>query len=382
MSYTPKSYRQIFQDYLINAYGVGLLGENSGFMDYVLGSNEDIENTIVLELAIHAAQVANFYDQLTIVRNEQNIALSNFNGLKIIGQMYLDLRLPDAAITELKIYIEEESDENIIISSGTAIQSKTNDNIIFYTMEDCVILVGQLETYVTARCGTVGPIGNVAAGDLDSFVGGADYGLNVINMYAATGGRKDETMEEYRSRLFSWKYILPKGTYDAIKNAIDDVAPVDSYYIEQYWDGYGTTRIIIDPPIQRVLNMVQNSIDNVKAIDEDILVVPVETIPIDLSCTINISIDQIVSPTNITKETTKTLVEQALKLYIDGGISTLGIIERGMSIGQDFVPFEAGMYIANNVPGVKNVTFDFPSDPVEILSHERGTSGEITVAVV
>ena len=382
MSYTPKTYNEIFLDYLTDAYALGILGNDDNLTTYITANREDIENTIVIELSIHAIRLADFYDQLTVVRNEQNMALANYPGLVILGQMFLgEPRAEDSAITEITFGINAPIADNILIPASTGIRSKTNDSIVFYTYADATLLAGQTWVKANVRCNMIGPVGNVAADDLTEFIVGTNLDY-VTNQYPATGGVYAEPMESYRMRLLNWKYILPKGTYDAIKNAIENVPSVNSYYIDQYWDGYGSTKIIIDPPLQIVMDMVSNQVDTAKAIDEDILIVPVETVPIDVSCNINISIDQIVAPSETAKESIKILAEQALRTFIDGGINTDGTIQSDLGISTDFVPFEAAMYIATQIKEIKNVTFDFPNEPVTIVSHEKAVSGTITVVVV
>jgi hypothetical protein len=101
MSYTPRTYSEIFLDMMLDAFGKGLLGSDNNFIGYVTAKNEDIENTVILELSIHALKLAEFYDQLTIVRNEQNIQLANLDGLRVIGQMYFPMIPADYAITDI-----------------------------------------------------------------------------------------------------------------------------------------------------------------------------------------------------------------------------------------------------------------------------------------
>lgn len=382
MSYTPKTYQDIFLDYLTKAYANGLLGSDANFINYVTKSNQNIENTIVIELSIHALKLAEFYDQLTIVYNEQNMQLSNYEGLKIIGQMYFDPLPADYARTELTLGVIVPKLVNITIPSGTGFQSKSNSELIFYSIDTVTLLAGQSWIKLNVKANLIGPMGNAAETDIDSFVANTTQIDTVTNIYGATGGRNYETMDEYRSRLLRWKYIIPKGTYDAYVNALDSVSVLSSYYIEQYWDGYGSTRIIVDPPIDLVLQAAGMAVNSVKAVDEDILIIPVETISIDISAVINISIDQIVPQSAVTKEHIKILVKQVLKTYIDGGFRIDGTQKKDLGTGTDFIPFKAGMYIASQIPEVEDISFTHPSKPITIQSHERALAGNITVVVV
>jgi hypothetical protein len=348
----------------------------------VTNSNENIENTIVIELSIHALKIAEFYDQLTIVRNEQNIQLANFDGLKIIGQMYYDPLLADYAMTELTLGVTTPKSSNIVIPAGTAFQSKSNSDLIFYSTDTVTLLAGQSWVTVNVKANLIGPIGNVAEDDIDSFVANTSQIDTVTNIYSATGGRNDETMDQYRARLLQWKYTIPKGTYDAYINALDSVSVLSSYYIDQYWDGYGSTRIIVDPPIDLVIQEVTTAINSIKAVDEDILIVPVKTVPIDISAEINISLDQTVPQTATTKETIEILAEQVLRTYIDGGFNIDGTENRDLGTGMDYIPFKAGMYIASQIPQVEDITFINPSEPVTIQADEKALAGNITVTVV
>jgi hypothetical protein len=77
----------------------------------------------------------------------------------------------------------------------------------------------------------------------------------------------------------------------------------------------------------------------------------------------------------------KLKIESALNTYIRGGIRRSGNYYKGLTIGQDFIPFRAGMFITEEVSEAQNVIFNYPEEVITVEDSEIGVIGDITVEV-
>ena len=106
----------------------------------------------------------------------------------------------------------------------------------------------------------------------------------------------------------------------AFRNAIEDVASVEDYYIQRRWDGPGTTHIMIKPPQYEVLEEVTYAIGVVSAVDEEYTIIGAENKPININLNITLSTED-ESPTGtLEKDKTTREVEESLKNYMKEAI--------------------------------------------------------------
>lgn len=388
--YVPKTYEEIWLKMLQTAYAKELLSSDDKFFDYI-NNDEDIENNIILDYSVHALILSYVYEDITSAYNAMNILLAKGSDLDRIGSIFLVRRPPEQAVGEVTFSCNAPAEENVTIPDGTLVRkpaTEHTDAIVFTTVGQVVLLKGTTSITVQVRCNIGGKIGNVQPNKITEMVNPIIGINNVTNTSGLAGGRDAESDDSYRKRLLLWKYIQRKGTPDAIEDAVKRVGSVEGYNIEPKWDGYGTTRIIIDPPTETVLGQVRDSINGVgysggivKAIDEDILVVPVEEVVINVTLMVNVTLDELTPMTEPDKVVLKTKIEQAIVTYIDGGTNWDGSEQDSLGMGNDFIPFLLSVYLKEQFNEIKTVTVSYPSDPITINSHEKAVSGTVIVTV-
>jgi hypothetical protein len=365
---------------MLAGFSHGLLSSDENFLDYISQSS-DIENIAVLEMSVMALIISYIYEDLTAVYNATDIGKANDGDLDALGRMFFSRMPASKAVTDITYSIDTPLGAPILIPQGSKV-SDENRNVVFATVEDATLLAGDTEVTVGAECTEAGTAGNLPADSLTHMVDSISEINDVNNEVGCYGGKPQESDESYRLRLFNWKYILERGTYDAVIQGITSVSSVEGYYIDRYWDGYGSTKIIIDPPLQITIDSVTSALEHWKAVDEPYRIVGVETVPIDVSCVINISLDETIAAMDTTKQSTKTKVEQYIRIYIDGGLNRDGTEKEPLGIGKDFIPFKCGVYLSEQIPEIKDVTFNYPAAPITIQSHQKASANTLDVVVV
>ena len=100
-----------------------------------------------------------------------------------------------------------------------------------------------------------------------------------------------------------------------------------------------------------------------------------------MSTVVDVNIDRTNPYSKIEMDEIKLKIESALNNYIRGGIRRSGNYYRGLTIGQDFIPFRAGMFITEEVSEAQNVVFNYPEEVISVSDSEIGVIGEINVEV-
>jgi uncharacterized phage protein gp47/JayE len=380
-NYNSKSYQDIFTKLLEMGYAKELLSDDTHFLEYV-EQTKDIENTMILDLSVMALMLSYVYMDLTKAYNSMDIDKATGYELDKLLKILITRYLPDYAIGEVTFGLNEALPDNIYIASGTRVTTSGERPVVYVTTESKTLIAGQTAINIPVRCLELGTIGNIPAHDIDTVTSPLIGVDTVDNELRFTGGSDPEADDYYRLRGKQWRYILPKGTYDAFVSALGGVSSVEGFNIHRYWRGYGTTKIVIDPPIQIVLDRVELAIAEVEAVDEDITIVGTELVNINASMILNISIDETLPATqeNIDQVTLK--VQNAVKTYIDGGNNNDGTIKNGMSIGQDFIPLQACAYVLTQVPELKNIQVINPTSPITISADQKAHSGTIRITGV
>lgn len=381
INYTQKNYADLFQSFLDKAQGHGLLSDDEHFREYV-ENLEDVENTLILDLSVMALVLDGVYDDLTSVYGAISIGQAKGDDLDAIGAQYLPRLQAAAAVTELLIYSNEPAFEDVLIPQGTVIYKNAVEDVFFLTLEDVTLFEGHTEVTVPIMCTEKGPQGNVVENTVNQLVEPITGISGVRNPYPTYGGRNIEEDDFYRLRLFKWKYLLSKGTFDAVNEAVKAVPGIRSYQIDAYWDGYGSTKIVVDPPLDYIITLSKAAVDAVKALDEDITFFKVEEITINVASIVNITLDDNQVYTDYDKEIFKNKINTAIKTYIDGGTRNNGTLWGGIGIGADFIPFKASVFVSEEIPEIKEMVFTFPSASVPISTHERAKCGTINITVV
>jgi uncharacterized phage protein gp47/JayE len=344
-------------------------------------NGKDIENIMIMEFAIHSQILQEAYQNLTAIQNSQNLNKATEKDLDNLLAPLLTRYPAMPALTQLIFSRSEPALYPIKIPQGTQIQSIKNPSVIFQTTKEAILLETKKSVTVPAQCTTTGPSGNIAAHQLKKFTQNITQIEYVDNPLPATGGTYAEDDEHFRIRGKNWKYINTKGTYQAIINTITSIPAIKDYYIEKMWDGPGTTKIIIDPPTDQLIETLKKALEETKTVDEEITLFKAETIPIDINLVVNISIDLPIPPTNKEKEETILLVQRYLNIYLDGGNNPDGSIQKDLGLGTDFIPSQAVAYLLTQLTQLKDAIITYPTHPITIDSHQKATTGQTNIKV-
>ena len=77
-----------------------------------------------------------------------------------------------------------------------------------------------------------------------------------------------------------------------------------------------------------------------------------------------------------------TKVITAIKVFIDGGYRADGSWYEGLYLGEDFIPHKLAVFLDEEIPELKNITFNYPEDYIPIADEEIGVSNEITIEMI
>jgi hypothetical protein len=205
----------------------------------------------------------------------------------------------------------------------------------------------------------------------------------VVNPDASKGGENEYSDDEYRYFLLNWLKIQLKGSLEAFEYYFANVDGVDDYRLVPNWDGAGTLKIVVDPGDSSTLNRIYNELkESVCQIDD----VPVMFAPIDkyisITAKVNVDIDVLNPYSQNEKEEIRSRIISGIKVFIDGGRLTSGDWYSGLGLGEDFIPHKLAVFLDDEIPELKNITFTTPDDYVPILDEERAVSDEINIEMI
>lgn len=116
-----------------------------------------------------------------------------------------------AAVCTMQFTISEAQDSAILIPAGTRI-TDTNKTLVWETLEDVYVPIGETSVETKAQCQTVGTVGNgYAPGQISKLVDIYEYYLSCQNITESGGGADTATDEEF--------YALLRASEDAYSNA-------------------------------------------------------------------------------------------------------------------------------------------------------------------
>ena len=151
---------------------------------------------------------------------------------------------------------------DLVIPKGTRCASTGSAPIEYETTEEAVLTAGNLSLTIPCQAVLSGPDGNIAAGYVNTLLT-ALTGINYVgNRVPFTGGREQETDEEYRGRVLSAYANIPNGTNAAYyRDVALSCEGVGSVGVIPRKDGNGTVGVYIwgegEAPAQAVLNRVK-----------------------------------------------------------------------------------------------------------------------------
>ena len=380
-NYVPKQYIDIITEILNLAQADNLISDDSSFLQQI-ANGESIENTMVLDFSKIAQMLALVYDDLTLVHNENDIDEAVGYVLDNRLKLFITRYPPGYAIGMATFYVNTPLNYNIDIPAGTDVGTSQAVPVQFKTTQDMVYLANTNSIDAPVECTTIGPIGNILAGQLDTIINGITGIDGVTNNLNYTGGANPESDAQYLSRGYMWKFSQRKGNYDAFVDALYGVTALAGYNIQPFWRGYGTTLIIYDPPIPPVYDLVVSAVRSVAEVDEDITIQPVQLVPINVDETVNISLGDTIAYTPDQESQILANCNTYLAAYIDGGYNADGTLKLGMRIGQDFIPFQANAYIMSQVPEVQYFDIIYPqTDAITIGPNQKATMGVINMSL-
>lgn len=377
INYQEKDYNAILEGYLRTAVDNGLLYGDEEIIQQILNGEGGIDNVLIMELAIHSEILSETYKDLTSIKDSFDLNKAKGEDLDRLLEPFISRRNSTYATTEICFQKETNHiNSQITIPSSTKITSKKYPEIIFETIEEAIIPPNTEKITLIARCTIPGPEGNIPPGELNTIINTINGITKAYNLNTAIGGRNQEDDNSYRLRGYLWTHINTQGTLMAFKNAIESVASVEDYYIQRQWDGPGTTKIIINPPLPPILETVANKIKNVCAADEEYTIIGAENKPLNIQ--INIAIKTQANTLTDTKEI-QLKVKNAIKTYIEGKYKTNQGKVGGLKLGEDFIPSQATAHIINTLPIVRDVNIIYPHSIVSIDYYQKAVCGEIQI---
>lgn len=374
--YVQKYYEQLFINLLEEAYDNSLISHNELFVDYVK-SRQDISSYYVMTLSIIAESEEDIYYDMTDVYYSSKVEYALENDLDDIGSI-IGCPRPQAtsAGVELTFSINKASDTTIPLDKGIIVS--TTNGISYITVEDVSIPAGELST--TAFALSIEPGWNYRVPKESLTIIETELtdisGLKVINLESASGGSEAYDDEQYRTLIMEWIKNNTRGSKEAYNRYFATVDGLDSYKLIPNWDVSGTLKIVLDPGYPYQLQKCYEEItESVCQLPDDITMFSPERIGIDIYAKCNVDIDEVNPYSSAEKDSIKTRIIDAIKLFIDGDVYTYS----GLKIGEDFIPYKLGVFISDLVPELKNITFLYPTEPITITDEEMGVSNDINI---
>lgn len=385
MTYVQKYYDELFLNNLENAFDSGLISHDEEFTTYIK-SKQDISNFYVMNLSVYSDSEEDIYYDMTDVYNSHKIGLALGSDLDDIGdEVGCQRPLATRASVELT-FITEVYETVKTIPEG--IQCSTVDGIVYQTVEDAELPPNTNEITIQALALESGTKSRVLAETItkiDSNATDETIGVtlkSVINHNHSSGGTNAFNDEEYRELILNHRKENIRGSNEAFEKFFDNYDGLDSYKLIPCWNGSGTLKVVLDPGTPYQLNDVYNKLkDSVTQIDDDITMFSFEPVPLDIYAVCNVDIDLINPYSSIEKETIKSRIIDAIKLYIDGNVTEY----TGLKIGEDFIPYQLGVFIHNLVPELKDITFKYPRNkdgeviPITITDEQKGVANDINI---
>ena len=382
INFKKRTYDEIFLSLLIDGYKEGLLSTDANFLEYIQ-NDEDVENILILDYSIIAYQLSIFYDDAEKIYQSKDLDLAVGIDLDNIGKEK-GISRPSATYPEtvLTFYRKTSGDSPIIIPKGTRVGNYSSDSPIYRTLETVEIpatannnsgftIDGHSYPYVNvnSRCEVSGYNGRVDSKELteviDNFTGRDN--VYCVNVKGSSGGRGAFDDDKYRDLLRKWASVFQRGNLNCYVDYLERVDGLDSYYLIPRWNYPGTVKIVVDPPTKELINRVEGDCESsVGLCKEVVTVVGAKEVDIEVYCMVNVDIDSPVDYTTLEKEGIAEDVKQAIFEYVNGYNDNLeGVHYSGLTIGEDFIPYWCGIYVASRISNVKDVSFLDAGNPVE-----------------
>lgn len=247
--------------------------------------------------------------------------------LDALGELFYDNARPQAqaAVTTMRFYISEPQTVAVLVPKGTRVTDK-NNTLVWETMGDAFVTIGDEYADVMTRCQTVGVAGNsYAPGQINTLVDVFPYYHHCENITTSEGGADTATDDEY--------YALMRASMDAYSNA----GPRGAYYYHARKVSTEIADVVPTTPVAGQVNLYVLMADGIageeiksavaaacndefiRPLTDLVIVDDPETVPYDIDITYYISRTAAVSAIDI-----EAAVQQAVSEYVTWQSAKLG----------------------------------------------------------
>lgn len=382
MNYVEKEYEEIFGIMLEDSVSKGLVSKAEDFESFI-ENKDDISNYYIMDKSVIAYMFRIVYAEgITPVYNSKDIDLATGDDLDDIGKQLGIPRPGDTFASVEATFSIEELSENEIISLEAGITVSTENGIEYVTVEPLYISENNMSTTVQCLSVNPGTSSRISPNSLVNIVDNVSYNLSVTNLKSSTGGTDEYNDTDYRDLLLNWRKILIKGSDEAYEEFFANFDGIDGYKLIPNWDGTGTMKIILDPGTSYLLNQAYEQVQSqvTQSTEDIVMFAPVDK-PIDIYAVVNVNIDQINPYSELEKANIQSQIIDAIKVFIDGGYRDETWYS-GLNIGEDFIPHKLAVFLDDVIPELKNITFNYPTDYIEIKDEEIGVSNNITIEMI
>ena len=385
MNYTPKTFAEVLESVLEDSLENGLISHADDFLD-LIDNREDISNYYVMDKSVIVNMVTSIlYPDMTGVYESAKVEYAEGTDLDDIG-VTRGIPRPPATSSSVEVTFSllnswEGINTDIIIPAGITLV--TDDNIEFETVEDLYLSNGSATVDIQCLSKETGSDTKISANTLVNIKDSLDYDFSVTNSEASSGGEDEYEDDEYRYLLLNWFKVHLKGSLEAYENYFANFDGIDGYKLVPNWDGSGTMKIVLDPGTPYLLNKAYTEIKKAVCQSDEIIMMfpPIEKV-IDIYAVVNVDIDQINPYSDMEKQDIQNRILQAIKVFIDGGYMVDGNYYPGLMLGEDFIPHKLAVFLDDEVPELKNITFTTPDNYVSIRDEEIGVSGNLTIEMI
>lgn len=388
-NYVQKFYEDLFLFSLENAFDSGLISHDENFLTYVK-SKQDISNFYVMNLSVLADSLEDVhYDMQDVyLSNKVNHALGV--DLDDIGRI-VGCSRPQATKASVVLTFRTGSYDTVkVIPAGITV---TNNKGISYSTDNRVELPpNTTEIDIHASADVAGTGSRVLAETLTSIASDVSedtigVSLNsVTNKVASSGGYDTYDDDDYRDLIMEWRKENIRGSKEAFTKFFANYDGITSYTLIPNWNGVsGTVKVVVDPGDPEQLRDIYSRLnDEVTQLSEDITLFAPEPVPIDIYAVCNVDIDVINPYSSVEKESIKARIEEAVQLYVEGNVTEY----TGLRIGEDFIPYQLGIFISKLVPELKDITFKYPRDtngeviPITITDEQKASLHDVNIEIL
>ena len=381
MNYIEKTFEEIFESMLNDSLEKGLISHAEEFPAYIQ-NQEDISNYYVMDKSVIAKMFATVYEDMTKIYESDKLDFAEGEDLDEIGRKRGILR-PGATFAEVNVTFTLIDNINNDVTVPKGVIVSTNDGIEYITLED--IYIPSEESSATVKCKSVEPglSSKIIEDKLVNIVSDLPYNFTCINQEPSSGGTNEYNDDEYRYFLLNWIKIHLKGSFEAFEYYFANRDGIDGYKLIPNWGVTGYSKIIVDPGDSYQLNEIYNDLQySVAQYNEDLFLCAPDTVFIDIYAIVDVDIDQVNPYSPQEKEDIKNRIISAIKVFIDGGYTSSEEYYEGLLIGEDFIPHKLAVFLDDEIPELKNITFNYPEDYISITDEGKGKSNTISIEMI